>query len=258
MTDELKVTQPPEHPRSYRTCEACGCEVHLSRSCCPECGAFPHEDHPPAADTKLNLFFALLFAVILAGVLVGFSRNREAAALAEQEKFSRLNITLTDPQEDLVVAVPTPTPTALPTPIPATPTPAPFSIEDLRVDPTATPVPAPTRIPPTPTPVPEPTRSSTLDLKDELAEEFLADLDERFPMAKVGQFIRLTMRDNRVVSGTILQLEANQLALRNANGQTWVTYRLLSRRSRMQVDKSERETWAEERALEEVLKRLQN
>jgi hypothetical protein len=89
-------------------------------------------------------------------------------------------------------------------------------------------------------------------------DEFRADLDERFPMAKEGEFVRLTLRDNRTVGGTILRMEPNQLSLQTSSGQRWVVYRQLSRESRMRVDNGERETWVEEQALEEVLKRIQN
>lgn len=261
MTDdpaESTGTQPTE---SYYHCSACGCAEHYSRTCCPECGAYPGEEHAPAADPKIAVTLSCLLGGILLLALIALSTNREDAARAEAESFSRLAVSLDPNGQPLPIeSTPTPVPTPLPvptaTPLPPTPTPIPFNPEDLAPKPTARPRPQPTPVPPTP--VPEPTRSSTLDLKDQLAEEFRKDLDEKLPIAKEGEYIRLTLRDNRTVSGTITRMDANQLALQTTAGQRWILYRQLSRESRMRVDKSERDTWVEEKALEEVLKRLQN
>jgi hypothetical protein len=262
MTDESQASHP--HPsQSYRECVACGCQVHQSRDACPECGAFPHEDYPPTADSKVTVILTSVLVGFLALALFGFSRNKEAAAKLETEKFSRLELQetltpLSDKSPFLTSPTPTEVPLVVPTPLPASPTPIPFRPEDFQTQPTLQPLPQATQVPVAPTPVPEPTRPSTLELKDQLADEFRADLDNRFPMAKEGEYVRLTTLENRIMSGTIVTMEANQLALNSTRGQQWVVYRRLSRESRMRVDKSERETWVEEKALEEVLKRLQN
>lgn len=259
MTDDSEASNGNPPSQSCYHCTACGCAVHQSRVCCPECGAFPGEETAPSADLKINLSLSLLLGVILCIALLALSRNREEAARAEAEKFSRLNITL-DPngQPPPVVAQSTPTPVPTAIPLPPTPTPIPFKPEDLAPKPGPTPRPLPTSVPPTPTPIPEPTRSSTLDLKDQLAEEYRRELDEKLPIAKAGDYIRLTLLDKRAISGTISRMDANQLALQTTAGQRWILYRQLARESRMRVDKSERDTWVEEKALEEVLKRLQN
>jgi len=262
MTDESQASHP--HPsQSYRECVACGCQVHHSRDSCPECGAFPHEDYPPTADSKVTAILTSVLVGFLVLALFGLSRNKQEAAKLEAEKFSRLELQETPtPVADKSHFLTSPTPTEVPlvvsTPLPLTPTPIPFRPEDFHSKPTPRPKPQATRVPVAPTPVPQPTRPSTLELKDQLADEFRTDLDNRFPMAKEGEYIRLTTLENRSMSGTIVTMEANQLALNSTRGQQWIVYRRLSRESRMRVDKSERETWVEEKALEEVLKRLQN
>lgn len=262
MTDDPASLggQPPAE--SYRTCSACGCAVHQACPCCPECGAYPGEAYPPSADVKVNLTLCILLGLILVLALLVLSRNRDAAARAEAEKFSRISPSA-DSGERPPPAIPDP-PAPLPTATPTLPppTPIPFNPADMAPKPTPVPrptaAPLPTRPPPTPTPDPVPTRSRTLDLKDQLAEEFRQELDEKMPMAKQGDYVRLTLRDNRVVSGSISRMDSNQLALQTSSGQRWILYRQLSRESRIRVDQSERDTWVEEKALEEVLKRLQN
>ena len=82
------------------------------------------------------------------------------------------------------------------------------------------------------------------------------DLDERLPFARVGESINLTLLNNYRIRGTLIRLDARQLQLRTATGTQVIPYRQLSTDSRLRVDESERDTWLEERALEEVLRRL--
>ncbi|MDF3127632.1 hypothetical protein P0Y35_00340 [Kiritimatiellaeota bacterium B1221] len=265
MTDESEIKSDSPSRESYRECSACGCKYHQSRDCCPECGAYPGEAHCPSADVKLNLTLSLLLGLILLIALFALSRDRAGAAAMEKEKFSRIKISEEGaPGEIEVPPPPVEHPTATPMPLPPTPTPLPRGVNPFKATPTPkppppapkpTPVPQPTA---TPTPVPEPTRPSTLDLKDQLADSFRNELDSKMPLAKAGDYIRLTLRDNRTISGNITRLENNQLALQSTSGTRWIPFRQLSRESRMRVDKSERETWVEEQALQEVLKRLQN
>ncbi|WFB37670.1 hypothetical protein P3T73_07845 [Kiritimatiellota bacterium B12222] len=256
MTDPSENSQEEKPTTSYRTCTACGCGIHQSRDCCPECGAFPDEHHIPSPDKATNLTMTTVIILILGLALFTLSRDREAAALRESETFSRLSNDREVNNFTTPVALPTPLPQ--PTAIPVVPTAQP------RPQPQATATPQPqaqpqaTAIPPTPTPVPKPTRPSTLDLKDQYAAKYRNQLNEKLPMAQVGDSIRLTLRDNRTIDGVITQFEQNRLSLQATNGILWISYRQLARKSRMQVDKSERDTWVEEKALEEVLKGLQH
>ncbi|MGA0333222.1 MAG: hypothetical protein ACO3NW_04635 [Kiritimatiellia bacterium] len=263
MTDESDPSSDSPPGESYRVCDACHCLIHHEQVCCPECGAFPGEDHSPTADKAVNLCLSAVLFVVLGLGLYALSQHRDEARRLEEEKFTRLRgASEGQSSPALPQPLPTPSPTPQPTPLPLpSPTPLPFRSDDFNptpVPPRPTPrlpvVPLP---PPTATPVPEPTRQSTLELRDQLTRQFLQDLDERFPMAKEGDSIRLVLLDNRSLSGEIARMEANQLALRSTAGIRWIPYRQLSRESRMRVDQSERETWAEEQALQEVLKRLQ-
>ncbi len=265
MTDEFEVQSDAPSHESYRGCSACGCKYHQSRDCCPECGAYPGEEHCPSADIKLNLTLSLLLGLILLIALFALSRDRKGAAAMEKEKFSRIVINenaMEGAPKEVTPPPVIPTVTPIPVvPVAPTPTPLPPGVNPFKATPTPKPPPVPTPVPQataTPTPVPEPTRPSTLDLKDQLADEFRKDLDTKLPLAKVGEYIRLTLRDNRTISGNITRLDNNQLALQSTSGTRWIPFRQLSRESRMRVDKSERETWVEEQALQEVLKRLQN
>jgi len=274
MTDEPPSPSDSHSPGSYRVCEACQCQYHTSQDSCPECGAFPGETIPPSADAKINLTLTLALGGILALCLFALSRDREEAAALEQEAFSRLDTQMTDSEPEPPPgssSTPTPFPTATPVP---RPTPIPFHPNDFNpVPPAQTPTPdtppvttppvttppvtSPPISPPTATPVPETTRPSTLELKAQIAEKLRKDLNEQLPLAKQGDFIRLTLRNNRTISGTIIRLDHDQVGIQSTRGSLFLPYRELSTRSRMQVDQSERDTWVEEQALKEVLKSLE-
>lgn len=252
MTDPSDAPSP-ESRGSYWICRACHCRVHWETEACPECGAYPEERDPPHPERGLHVLMGLLLVALLGGALFLLSRDREAARAAEREQMTRLMPVTGDEPDPVVAATATPTPqpaVATATPVP-TPTPLPFNPEDLGLEPEPTVRPTPVPAPPTPTPVP-----SMLDIKDQIKEEMAEDLDQRLPLANIGDPVTLTLRSNRTLSGTLLRLEARQLQLQSTTGAQWIPYRQLSPESRLQVDPSEREAWLEERALEEVLKRL--
>lgn len=224
---------------------------------CPECGAYADEVVPPVPDPKPNMVITALLALILILCLAALSRDRGEMRARERTAAMRLSVRSpgdptipeeTATPEPLPEATPTPSPT--PTPLPPTPTPIPFRPED----PEPSPTPVPTAAPPTPTPAPK--RSRTLELKDQLVEEYREQLDQRHPRAEVGDYIRLTLTDGRGVGGTIDAMDGQQLQLKTPTGNVRLLYRQLSRESRLRVDESERNAFLEERALEEVLRRL--
>jgi hypothetical protein len=88
-------------------------------------------------------------------------------------------------------------------------------------------------------------------------EDFGRQLDESHPFAEEGQFIRLDLRDGRNISGTIVTMENQQLLLETEVGRRWIVYRQLAPASRIRVDRGERNAHIEEKALQEVLRRLQ-
>ncbi|MDA3872787.1 MAG: hypothetical protein PF795_02370, partial [Kiritimatiellae bacterium] len=137
-----------------------------------------------------------------------------------------------------------------------TPTPIPFSPKEMGLPVALDPEPGPEVDPePQQEPEPAPRPLSTLDLRDQLAEEYTRELDEKYPMAEIGDAVELTFTDNRTIRGRIRRFETQELILETAIGQRGVLYRQLSRESRMRVDKMERNTWAQEKAVQEVLNR---
>jgi hypothetical protein len=212
----------------------------------------------PHPERGVHFILTLALLLILGGALALLSRDREAAREAEVSRNSLLRINAEDIQpepDEQPGAIRPPEQTPIPTPLPPTPTPPPFNPEDLGLAPAPTPVPrpvpTPTLAPPTPTPVP-----SMLVIKDQLKRDMRRNLDEKAPVAKPGEDVTLTFRNNRSITGTLLRLEARQFQLQTSTGAQWFPYRQLLLESRLRVDASERETWLEERALEEVLKRL--
>jgi len=260
-------TSSPKAPGTYRTCTACHCRVHRDLEICPECGAHPGEHDAPQSDARVRMILSSILLLILAGALFLLSQNREEARSQELATVTLLapehEATTTgpepapDPQTPLPAAtevIPTPVPTPTPPPVPSpSPTPPPFQPEDLGLEPEQqVPVePTPTPAPPTPTPVP-----SILDRKDQVKAEMRQELDRRLPLAQTGDVLNLTLRNNREISGTLLQLQAQQFQLETSTGAQWIPYRQLSPQSRLRLDPSERDTWLEERALEQVLKEL--
>ena len=96
-----------------------------------------------------------------------------------------------------------------------------------------------------------------LELRDQIRREMEAKLDQQAPLAKVGDTIEITFRNGSKVTGTILRLDARQMRFNAETGTTqWIPYRQLSQESRLRVDASERESFLEERALQEVLNRM--
>jgi hypothetical protein len=254
---EEPIPPPPAPPHgSYRLCEACGVFIPMDAELCPECGASEEEDESPLPNPAFNLSLTVVVALIMLAALFVLAQGREAARTNERKIRSRLSVT--GPLPPPSTPTPRPTPLPPPTPVPPPPTPTP------RPKPTpipftpdmfgATPTPLPTPVPsPTPTP-----RSRTLELKDQLTLEFTQKLNEQLPLANVEDFVHLTMADGRTkVSGTIKSMSPQQLQLATPEGLRWIVYRQLAPDSRLRVDANERATWVEERALQEVLRRLQ-
>jgi len=254
---ESQPEAQPEREGSYRVCEACGAYIPKDAHPCPECGADEDEDLAPLPIRQYDwMLFMVLSALLLAALLL-LSRNREAARALEDQVNNKLR-----PIEEGGAPAPTPTPKAppkptatplpLPTPTPKpppTPTPIPFTPEMFGATPTPT---------STPIPTPTPKRSKTLELRDQIAQEFRKTLNTEYPRAKVGDPVRLTTVDGRVFNGTVMAYGNQQVQVNLPEGPKYFMFRQLEPQSRLRVDPSERETWVEEKALEEVLKRLQN
>lgn len=269
MSDDAQPSSTSTHDTvtsSYGICPGCGMNIHHAQDQCPECGAMAHETgitHPRHPGTP---FFSLVVAGILAACLSLLSVEKEEFARAEQAHFRRwtgeqiqpprqlqpLESPPASPPEFIPAQAPTPKPSPTPVPPPPTPTPAPFSPEEMGIPVVPDPEPEPE---PDPEPEPEPRPLSTLKLRDQLAEEFTRELDEKYPMAKVGDTVELSFADNRTIRGRIRRFDSLELMLETHIGQRGVPYRLLSRESRMRVDRGERTTWAQEKAVQEVLNR---
>ncbi|MEX2607454.1 MAG: hypothetical protein WD708_08925 [Kiritimatiellia bacterium] len=259
---------------SYGICPGCGLHIHHAQEQCPECGTLAHETGSSFPRHPGTPFFTLLIAVILGVCLLILSRDKQKFAKAEQDYFHRLTGEQIQRPRHRDPASPSPNspsdfppdpePPRKPSPTPAPPsptaTPVPFSPEELGVPAALEPDPAP---PPEPEPEPEaepeaepePRPLSTLELRDQLVEEYTRELDEKYPMAKVGDVVDLTQTDNRTIRGRIRQFGTQELILETSIGQRNVLYRQLSRESRMRVDRVERNTWAQEKAVQEVLNR---
>ena len=251
---EIEISEPS----TYWICDACQCRVHHSLVVCPECGAFQGDRSPSRSGRVQHIVFGLILVLFLARALFLLSRDFEAAREAELVELTRL-IPSDSPEIDdnpfdrevqappvLENPVPTPTPTPAqtlitrPVPTPVAPTPTPI--------PTATPVP-----PPTPTPTPAPT---ILDEKEEVKAELSLELDRRAPLAKPGDEVVLSLQNGQQVQGTLLQTDTRQFKIESSIGSQWIPYRQLTLESRIRVDAAERDTFLEERALEQILNRL--
>lgn len=275
MSDDLEPTGTSSDSHvtsSYGTCPGCGLYIHHAQDQCPECGALAHETgttHPRHPGTP---FFTLVVAGIVAVCLYMLSRDKQEFAAAELARFRRLTGEQVQrprprPPAQPPVAPPSggiPDPEPAPVPPPATPAPLPFAPETAEVPPAPEPEPDPEPVPDPepepepelePEPEPEPAPLTTLELRDQLAEEYTRDLDERFPMAEIGAVVELTLSDNRTIRGRIRRFDSQEVILETAIGLRGVPYRQLSRESRMRVDRGERNTWAQERAVQEVLNR---
>jgi type IV secretory pathway VirB10-like protein len=221
---------------------------------CPECGAFEDETVPPVAEAKYNIILGIVVAAVALLALLAISTSPNGK---EQQDNGIPSLQVEDVPPPTPVPTPTPVVVLQPTPVPQIkPTPKPNP-----VPPTPTPFnpapPTPTPVPP-PKPTPTPRRSRTLELKDQLIEEYRQALDESHPMSKQGEFIRLTLTDGRNVSGTIDKKDNQQLLLDTETGKMIIVYRQLVTESRIRVDMSERNARLEEKALQEVLRRLQD
>ena len=251
MSDTPEPTPKAPPKETYRLCQACGSLIPHSAAHCPECGAYPGEEEPPVpVHTRSIAGFSVMLACFLAALLL-LMQNHNLQASPQADLANRL--APADP-----ALLPTPTPTPLPPP-PPTPVPEPTPVPP---PPTATPVPQviappePTPVPPPP-PTPIPRRTRTQELREEVVAEFTMRLDQNFPMHRQGDVVRLVLVDGQVVNGTLVQIAPGQLLLRMQRGDNWLAFRQLSQESRIRVDPSERSAFIEERALEEVLRRLQ-
>jgi len=268
-TVEAAVPQeeaPPSTPKqgTYRICEACGMYWDASQESCPECGAYEDEVVPPISNGKhamiLSIVMALILCLSMAVISLSSNQNGDRAGALPSLSGEEPGNSPTPTPGNIISLLPTPTPipqrpkpTATPkpippTPVPVVPTPTPFN----PIPPTPTPVPA------RPTPTPTPRKSRTLELKEQLMEEFRVKLDETHPVAGPGDFVRLTLADGRIASGTIVRKDNTQLLLETPAGRIWIVYRNLVTESRIRVDDGERNARLEEKALQEVLRRLQN
>ena len=215
---------------------------------CPECGAYRDETTPP----QPNRTYDLLLTLTVGGVLL--------AALVILAIRSPLPVD-PDPSSSLLApeAFPTPTPTPWPTPTPLPqptptplprPTPTPFN--PILVAATPTPVPTATPIPlPTPTP-----NSRTFELRDRILLEYRSQLDRNYPFAMPGEQVTLNTLNGDEEQGEILRMEEEQILLSTGRGEIRIPYRKLDPASRIRVDRREREAQLEEKALEEVIRRL--
>jgi hypothetical protein len=249
MTDVPEDQEPVQAPQgSYRLCEACGMFIPVDADLCPECGAAADEDEAPLPNSAYHLGLSFVLGLILLSALFVLSRDRGEARRVELEQFNRLSTA------GGTTGVPGPSPT----PVPATPTPVPKpTATSIPFNPgmfEATPTPRPPPTPPPPTPTPK--RSRTLELKDELSLEYTRQLDENLPIAKMESFVRLTLTDGQVHSGTIKGQSPQGLLLGSSEGQVWLDFRQLVPESRLRVDASARASWVEEKTLQEVLRRL--
>lgn len=271
MSDDLQPTGTSDDSQltsSYGICTGCGLHIHHAQEQCPECGALGNETgitHPRHPGTP---FFTLLVAGILAVCLYSLTRDKEEFASAELAHFRRLTGEQVHRPQPREAVQPSPEPPSslvtdpLPTPVPPPPPSLPLFQEEKEFPVDPEPEPEPVYEPePEPEPeveqelIPEPRPLTTLELRDQLAEEYIRDLDDRFPMAKTGDMVELTLADNRTVSGRISRFETQEVILETNIGLRGVQYRQLSRQSRMRVDRGERNTWAQERAVQEVLNR---
>lgn len=251
--EDSPTTPPPEQEEVYWTCAACSCRVYKELECCPECGAFPGETDIPRPEHKLNALLIIVLLGIILGALFLLSRDRDMARKAELIQNTALQVDKGDVPQ-IPPSRPQPPPPK-PTPIPLpTPTLVPFPV------PVATPIPrpTPTPLPPTPVPVfstPTPRPQTQLEMRDEIRAELEKELNEKAPVIEVGDFTDLTFRNNLTIQGTVLRIEPGRLRFNSPNGTQWIPFRQLSLKSRLQLDASERESWLEEKALQEVFKR---
>jgi hypothetical protein len=240
---------------TYRLCEACGLYVPSDEDICPECGAGQGDVlATPDHHSLGGIWLGLVVAGILILSLWILSRDREVHRAAEKIhrnilRSETLGVPLqakpTPPPKPTATPPPRPTPTLAPKATPTTPWTQVFG---------ATPTPAPTA---TPEPAPVVARSASLELKDQLIVELSRKLDETLPMYEPGAFIRLVLTANRTESGTLLRLENQYLILSKGPAtQLRISYRELAPESRIRVDSSERSAFVEEKALEEVLRRM--
>jgi hypothetical protein len=214
----------------------------------------------------MNFLFSLLLIGFLGAALYLLSRNAEQARQSELEALTLLTPSdgteeednpfrqETPPAEDPFGGEPLHSPDdTSPTATPAT------SFPPAGIPPTPTPLPAPTPtptpVPLPPTPVPPTPTPSILDTKDQVKEELRRELDLRVPLAQTGEMITLTLETGRQIEGTLLQTERRQFKIESAIGSQWIPYRRLNLESRLRVDASERETFLEEKALEQILNR---
>ena len=271
MTDEPTSSNEPEsgHPptetmrtprgQTYRKCAACGMYVPAHMEVCPECGAYEDEPEAPLAEEAPNaiLSSAVVGVLLVALLVISLAPRPETSNASAGED----GVTSPEPRIENPEPEPRPEPDPRPKPDPE-PEPEPRPQPEPQPEPEPTPfnpivpTPTPTPAPPPPTPTPAP-RSPTLELKDQLIQEYGAQLDESHPFAEEGQFIRLTLRDGRTPSGTIVRLERQQLLLETETGRVWIVFRQLAPESRIRVDRGERNAHIEEKALQEVLRRLQ-
>ncbi len=258
MSDSYKTSgeiQPG--PGTYRLCDACGMYVPGDADPCPECGA-AEGDPLAVADSQTygGLWLGLSVAILLGLALVVLSANRQLHRDAERAQRTILvSETLRDPAPPAPPPTPLPPPTPTPRP-PPTPSPAPTPAPTVAWTELfgATPTPEPT---PVPLPTPTVARSSSLQLKDRLMEEMTLKLQESHPMYEPNQFVRLVLTGNRTESGTLLRLDNQFLVLgKGGANQVGIFYRELMPESRLRVDAGERATFVEEKALEEVLRRM--
>jgi hypothetical protein len=252
----------PPAPGTYRLCDACGVYVPAEADPCPECGADIGDVLAvPDRHTYGGIWLGLVVVALLVLSLLALSSDRQARREAERALRNALaSEALRDPQGP----IPTPVPTPVPSPLP-TPTPLPVTEPTARPSPVptvawtevfgATPTPEPTAIPEA---TPVAVRSSTLQLKDQLIAEWTLKLQETLPMYEPNQFVRLVLTGNRTENGTLLKLDNQFLVLgKGGGGQLRIFYRELLPESRLRVDAGERATYVEEKALEEVLRRME-
>jgi hypothetical protein len=241
MSDSQSAPPRETKPGTYRVCQACGFYLLRHQDPCPECGAFAGEEEVPLASPLRNLLLSAGVLLILGVCAWALIRNAPGLEEPPRPRLGRVS------PEDM--PPPTPTPAPVPTPLPP-PTPTPVPLPTPPPPPTPTPLPAPT-------PTPEPRRSRALELREELTREFTRRLDENFPLYELDESVRLTLNNGRVITGTLLQIERRRVQLRMPIGVDWIQLTDLAQESRVRLDPLERAAFIEERALEEVLRRLQ-
>jgi hypothetical protein len=86
--------------------------------------------------------------------------------------------------------------------------------------------------------------------------EYRSQLDRNYPFAMPGEQVTLNTLNGDEEQGEILRMEEEQILLSTGRGEIRIPYRKLDPASRIRVDRREREAQLEEKALEEVIRRL--